>query len=102
MNCTKSNRDEDIKPQGIFSKIVAPDSHETRTSDTNVEFSNPAETFSLETEHADSHAAEIHPDGVGKDGNLKQELAIEEEDAEKSLSTEALDDLEPVAWETKF
>ena len=65
MDCTKSNSDDDIKPKGIFSKIVVPDSYETETSDTNVEFANPKETFSPETEHTDSHDAEIHHDGLG-------------------------------------
>ena len=40
MDCTKYNSDDDIKSQGIVSKIVVPDSCETENSDTNVEFAN--------------------------------------------------------------
>ena len=42
------------------------------------------------------YAADIHPDGVDEDGNLEQELVIEEEYAEQLLSTETLDDLDEV------
>ena len=38
MDYAKSNSDDYIKPQGIISKIIAPDSYETETSDTNIEF----------------------------------------------------------------
>ena len=93
---TKSSSNDDIKPQGIVSKIVVPESHETGMSDTNAEFASPVETFSPETEHADLHAAGIHPDRVGEDRNAEQELVIEEEEAEELLSTETLDDLDEV------
>ena len=96
MDYTKSSSDDDIKPQGIVSKIVFPDSYETEMSDTSVEFANPTETFSPETEHTDLHVADVHPDGVGEDGNAEQELVIEEEEAEEMLSTETLDDLDEV------
>ena len=33
---------------------------------------------------------------VGEDGNLEQELVVEEDDAEQLLSTETLDDLDEV------
>ena len=49
MDYTKSNSDDGIKPQCIVSKIVVPDSYETETSDTNVEFENPTDSFSPET-----------------------------------------------------
>ena len=42
------------------------------------------------------HAVDVHPDGVGADGNLEQELVIEEEDTEQLLSTEALHDLDEI------
>ena len=72
MDCKKSNRDDYVKPQGIVSKIVVPDSCKTETFDTNVEFENRKEKFSSETEHVDSHDADLHPDGVVEDGNLEQ------------------------------
>ena len=96
MDYTKSSSDDDIKPQGIVSKIVVPESYETEMSDTNVQFASPTETFSPESEHTDLYAADIHPDGVGEDGNAEQELVIEEEEVEELLSTETLDDLDEV------
>ena len=62
MDCTTHSSDDGIKPQGIVSKIVVNDLHETEIFDTNIEFANPTETFSLETEHADLHATDAHPD----------------------------------------
>ena len=67
LECTKSDSDDDIKPQDIVSTIVTPDSHESETFDTNVEFANPTETFILKTENAHLHAADIYPDGVAED-----------------------------------
>ena len=54
------------------------------------------ETFSLETEHANLHTADIHPDEVGEDRNTEQELVIEEEEAEELMSMETLDNLDKV------
>ena len=92
MDYSKSYRDNDIKPQGVVSTAVVYNSYETETFDTHIEFANPTETFSPETEYEYLHAADIHPDGVGEDGNAEQELVIEEEEAEELLSTETLDD----------
>ena len=96
MDYTKSDSDKDIKPQGVISTIVMPDSYETETSNTDVEFENPTETFSPETENEDLDATHIHPDGVGDNRHLDQELFVEEEDAEQLLSTETLDYLNDV------
>ena len=96
MDYTKSDSDKDIKPQGVISTIVMPDSYETETSNTDVEFENPTETFSPETENEDLDATDIHPDGVGENRHLEQELVVEEEYAEQLLSTETLDYLNDV------
>ena len=48
MDCAKSDSDNDIKPKGVVSTIVAPDSYETETSDTHIEFTNTTEMFSPE------------------------------------------------------
>ena len=59
MGHTKSDRNSGVKPEGIASKIVVPESHETKTSDASVEFANLKEALSLETERADSRAARM-------------------------------------------
>ena len=48
------------------------------------------------------HAADIHLDGVGEDGNWEQELVVEEDDAEQLLSTETSDDLDEVDSDDDF
>ena len=42
MDYVKSECDDDIKPQGVASKIVAPDSYENPNPNTNSEVSSPA------------------------------------------------------------
>ena len=90
MDCTKSDSNNDVKPQDVFSTIVLTCSYETEISNTRIEFANPMEMFSSETENEGIDAADIHPDGVGEDGNLDKKLFVEGDDAEQILSTETL------------
>ena len=96
MDHTISDRDKDIKSQCVVSTIVVSDSYDTETSDTHVEFSNQIEIFSPETENSCLDAADIHLDEVDKEGNLDQEVVVEEHDAENFLSMQTLDDLDGV------
>ena len=71
MDYVKSECDDDIKPQGVASKIVVPDSYENPNpnSNSNPEFSAPTESFEPENESPSIDGSDIHPDGVGQDEN---------------------------------
>ena len=94
MDYTKSECDDDIKPQGVVSNIIIPDSYENFDPNSNNEFSAPTESFVPETEEGIVEDSDIHPDGVGQDDNSEHDFVVEEDDADQLLSTEILDDAE--------
>ena len=96
MDYVKSQWDDDIKPQGVASKIVAPDSYENPNPNTNSEVSTPTESFEPENKDCNVDDSDTHPDGVGQDENSDHDFVVEEDDAEQLLSKEILDDVEDV------
>ena len=94
MDYTKSEFDDDMKPQGIVSKIVVPDSYENIETNSGTEFLAPTETVTQENQEGDVEDSDIHPDGVGQDKNSEQDFVVEEDDEEHLLSTEILDGVE--------
>ena len=55
---------DEIKPQGIMSKIIAPNSYELPNPNANPEFSAPAESLAPENEDGNVDDADVHPDRV--------------------------------------
>ena len=96
VGCTKSEFDDCVKPQGIVSKMVAPDSHENIETNSETEFLAPAESVAPENQVGDVEDSDIHPDGVGQDENSEHGFVVEEDGEEQLLSTEILDDVEDV------
>ena len=102
MDYVKSECDDDIKAQGVASKIVVPDSYENPNPNPNSEFSAPAESLEPENEDVNVDDSDFYPDGVGQDENSEHDFVVEEDDAEQLLSTEILDDVEDVEFMTKL
>ena len=62
MDYVKSKYDDDIKPQGVASKIFVPDSYENPNSNPISEFSVPTESFEPENEDGNVDDSDIYPD----------------------------------------
>ena len=96
MEYVKSECDEDIKSQGVASKIVVTDSYENPNPNTNSEVPAPTESFEPKNEDGNVDNSDIHPDGVGQDENSEYDFVFEEDDAEQTVLMEILDDAEDV------
>ena len=64
MEYTKSKFDDDIKPQGVVSKIIVSDSHEIIDDNLNNAYLAPAESVTPESQYGAIEDLDIHPDGV--------------------------------------
>lgn len=81
LHYTKSHADDLIKPQGVKSKIVMPDSHEEDIAST--EFTAPVTIVEPEEKVVGNINLNIHHDTVVSDSNDNNELTLcEDEDAD--------------------
>jgi len=94
MDYAKSEFDDDVKPQGVASKIVMPDLHEITDVNLNNAFLAPTESVAPESQDGTIEDPDIHPDGVGQDKDSEDSLVVEEDEEHQLLSTEILDDVE--------
>ena len=99
MEHTKSEFDDDIKPQGVASKIVVPDSCEIINDNL---YLAPAESVAPESHDGAIEDSDIHPDGVGQDKDSEDSFVVEEDEEHQLLSTEILDDVEDAESEDEF
>ena len=102
MEYAKSKFDDDIKPQGVVSKIVVPDSHKIIDDNLNNVYLAPTESVTPESQHGAIEDSDIHPDGVSQDKDSEDSLVIEEDEEHHLLSTENLDDVEDAESDDEF
>ena len=104
MDCEKSDADNDMKTQGVTTKINVPDTcANTNTIDSNIEFSSPTESFSPENEDCnDPIDSDVHPDGVIVNEDAENVLVVEEDEGENILCNEILDDAEDFESDDEF
>ena len=98
----KSEFDDDIKPQGVVSKIVVPDSCEIIDDNLNNACLAPTESVTPESQDGAIEDSDIHPDGVGQDKDSEDSLVVEEDEEHQLLSTEILDDVEDAESDDEF
>ena len=96
MDYAKHEFDNDVKSQGVASKMVVPNSYENIETDSDTEFLAPTESVTPENQEGDIEYSDVHPDGVGQDENSEHDFVVEEDGEEQLLSTEILDDVEDV------
>ena len=102
MEYAKSKFDDDIKPQGVVSKIAVPDLHEIINNNLNNAYLAPAESVTPESQYGAIEDLDIHPDGVSQDKDSEDSLVVKEDEEHYLLSTENLDDVEDTESDDEF